>query len=149
MPNTIARRRFTADYKLRVLRAADAASRRGEVAALLRREGLYTSHLAAWRKQRDAAALEALERPRGPRPRDRELGVLRRRAERAEAELERAGRVIDAQRRVLAEARERALLHAAVDALAPLIGTRAACRALAVAPATVYRRRRSVNSRPP
>jgi hypothetical protein len=47
------RRRFTAEYKLRILREADACSRPGEVGALLRREGLYTSHLTYWRKQRD------------------------------------------------------------------------------------------------
>ncbi len=42
------RRRFTAEYKLRMLRAADAATGRGEIGAMLRREGLYTSHLTAW-----------------------------------------------------------------------------------------------------
>src|SRR6266540_462575 len=66
-----ARRRFSAEYKLRVLREAEACTRPGEVGALLRREGLYTSHLSAWRKQRDAGALEALGRPRGRRPVDR------------------------------------------------------------------------------
>src|SRR5215210_5834162 len=64
------RRRFSADYKLRVLREADACSRPGEVGALLRREGLYTSHLSAWRKQRDRGALKALSRPRGRKPPD-------------------------------------------------------------------------------
>jgi transposase len=48
------RRRFTAEYKLRILREADAAVRPGEIGELLRREGLYTSHLTYWRKQRDA-----------------------------------------------------------------------------------------------
>ena len=47
------RRRFTAQYKLRVLADADACSKPGEIGALLRREGLYTSHLTAWRKQRE------------------------------------------------------------------------------------------------
>src|SRR5436305_2751112 len=59
------RRRFTAEYKLRILRQAEACTRPGEIGALLRREGLYTSHLTAWRKQRDAGALEALDRKRG------------------------------------------------------------------------------------
>ena len=58
------RRRFSAEYKLRVLREAEACTRLGEIGALLRREGLYTSHLSAWRKQRDAGALEALGRRR-------------------------------------------------------------------------------------
>jgi transposase-like protein len=94
------RRRFSADYKLRILREADACSRPGEVGALLRREGLYTSHLTYWRTQRDAGALKALSRPRGRKPanrRDAELAALRRRAERAEGELEKAKRVIEVQ----------------------------------------------------
>ena len=99
------RRRFSAGYKLRILREAEACSRPGEIGALLRREGLYTSHLSAWRKQRDAGALEALGRPRGRKPADRrdvEIAELRRRAERAEAELEKARRVIEVQGNVSA-----------------------------------------------
>ena len=65
------RRSFSAEYKLRILRQAEACTRPGEIGALLRREGLYTSHLTAWRKQRDAGALEALGRPRGRKPADR------------------------------------------------------------------------------
>src|SRR3954454_22739634 len=99
------RRRFTAEYKLRILQQAEACTRPGEIGALLRREGLYTSHLTAWRKQRDAGALEALDRPRGRKPadpREAELAALRRRAERAEAELEKARRVIEFQGNVSA-----------------------------------------------
>ena len=99
------RRRFSAAYKLGVLRDADACSAPGEIGALLRREGLYTSHLTAWRKQREQGALQALGRPRG-RPkagrREAELAALRRRAERAEAELEKARRVIEVQGNVSA-----------------------------------------------
>ncbi len=99
------RRRFTAEYKLRVLREADACSQLGEIGALLRREGLYSSILSEWRKQRDAGSLQALERPRGRKPADRrdaEIAGLRRRAERAEAELETARRVIEVQGNVSA-----------------------------------------------
>jgi transposase-like protein len=99
------RRRFTAEYKLRILRDAEACSRPGEIGALLRREGLYTSHLTAWRKQRNQGALEALDRPRGRKPADRrdaENAALRRRLERAEAELEKARRVIEVQGNVSA-----------------------------------------------
>jgi transposase len=99
------RRRFTAEYKLRILRQAEACTRPGEIGALLRREGLYTSHLTAWRKQRDAGALEALDRKRGRKPADRrdaENAALRRRLERAEAELEKARRVIEVQGNVSA-----------------------------------------------
>ena len=50
------RRRFTAEYKLRILREADSCKRDGDLGALLRREGLYSSHLTTWRRQRDAIA---------------------------------------------------------------------------------------------
>lgn len=99
------RRRFSAEYKLRVLSEADACGRPGEVGALLRREGLYSSLLTEWRRQRERGALEALERPRGrPKadPRERELADLRRRAERAEAELVKARKVIEVQGKVSA-----------------------------------------------
>ena len=94
------RRRFTAEYKLRVLREADSCKEPGEVGALLRREGLYSSHLSMWRKQRDEGALAALKRPRGrpkPHPLVAENERLRRRAERAEAELAKARKVIEVQ----------------------------------------------------
>jgi transposase len=99
------RRRFTAEYKLRVLREADACGKPGEIGALLRREGLYSSLLTEWRRQRERGALAALERPRGrPKadPREAQIAALRRRAERAEAELEKARRVIEVQGNVSA-----------------------------------------------
>jgi transposase len=99
------RRTFTAEYKLRILKQAEACTRPGEIGALLRREGLYTSHLTAWRKQRDAGALAGLDRTRGRKPadpREAELAALRRRAERAEAELEKARKVIEIQGNVSA-----------------------------------------------
>lgn len=99
------RRRFSAEYKLRIVREADACSRPGEIGALLRREGLYLSLLSEWRRARDAGALEALERPRGrrvPHPLESENAQLRRRAERAEVELATAKRVIEVQGNVSA-----------------------------------------------
>jgi transposase len=99
------RRRFSAEYKLRIVREAEACTRPGEIGALLRREGLYSSLLTEWRRARDAGALEALERPRGRRaenPLEVENAELRRRAERAEAELARAQRVIEVQGNVSA-----------------------------------------------
>lgn len=99
------RRSFTAEHKLRVLAEADACTKPGEVGALLRREGLYTSHLTAWRKQREQGALQALGRPRG-RPkgdgREAQIAALRKRAERAETELAKARRVIEVQGNVSA-----------------------------------------------
>ena len=99
------RRRFTAEYKLRIVREAEACTRPGEIGALLRREGLYSSHLTAWRKQRDQGELAALGRARGrrkPNPLEAENGRLRRRAERAETELAKARKVIEVQGNVSA-----------------------------------------------
>jgi len=99
------RRRFSAGYKLAIVREADGCTRPGEVGALLRREGLYSSHLTQWRQARDAGALEALQRPRGRKradPREAENAELRRRLERAEAELVKARRVIEVQGNVSA-----------------------------------------------
>jgi transposase len=94
------RRSFTAEYKARILAEADACTRPGGVGELLRREGLYTSHLTYWRKQREDGALKELSRPRGRKPadrRDQEIAALTRRAERAEAELVKARKVIEIQ----------------------------------------------------
>jgi len=99
------RRRFTAEYKLRIVQQADACTRPGEIGALLRREGLYTSHLSTWRKQRDVGALGALGRRRGRRkahPLELENAKLRQRTERAEAELAKARKVIEVQGNVSA-----------------------------------------------
>lgn len=99
------RRKFTAKYKLEVLEKADACARPGEVGELLRREGLYTSHLTYWRKQRRDGALKQLGLSRGRKPADRrdaETAELRRRAERAEAELAKAKKVIEIQGNVSA-----------------------------------------------
>lgn len=87
------RRSFTAEYKERILAEYDAlrvgSTERGE---LLRREGLYASHIAEWRKARDAGAREGLVAKARPRrtPEQVEVEKLRRRNERLEAELERA-----------------------------------------------------------
>src|SRR3954467_7097011 len=62
------RRRFTAKYKLEILEQAEACTRPGEIGELLRREGLYTSHLTAWRKQRRNGALKELGKARGRKP---------------------------------------------------------------------------------
>jgi transposase-like protein len=99
------RRSFTAEYKARILAKADACTQPGEVGELLRREGLYTSHLTYWRKQRKDGALKELGQPRGRKPvdkRDAQLAAVTRRAERAEAELAKARRVIEIQGNVSA-----------------------------------------------
>jgi transposase-like protein len=106
LAQTAKRRRFTAKYKLQVVQAADACTRPGEIGALLRREGLFSSHLGKWRAQRDAGALGALEpRARGPRPPSAdavENAQLRRERDRAVADLKTARRVIEVQGNVCA-----------------------------------------------
>jgi transposase-like protein len=100
------RRRFTAAEKLRVLREADRCTKPGELGALLRREGLYTSHLSAWRQARQRGELAGLApRARGPRPqpadpRDRKIAELERETRRLQARLERAEGLIAVQKKV-------------------------------------------------
>ena len=100
------RRRFTSAYKLAIVREADSlAEQPGEIGALLRREGLYSSHLTKWRRLRDEGALEALSRPRGRKPApalEVENTHLRRRLAEAEAELATARKVIEVQGNVSA-----------------------------------------------
>jgi transposase-like protein len=100
------RRRFTAAEKLRVLKEADGCTKAGELGSLLRREGLYSSHLSAWRAARQRGELAGLTpRPRGPKakpvdPRDRKLAELERENRRLQARLERAEGLIEVQKKV-------------------------------------------------
>lgn len=99
------RRSFTAQYKARILAEADACTEPGQVGALLRREGLYTSHLTYWRKQRKAGAMKELGRSRGRKPvdrRDQEIVALKRKLERSESELAKMKRVVEIQGNVSA-----------------------------------------------
>jgi transposase len=100
LPERPTRRSFSARYKLAILTEYEAASEDGAKGAILRREGLYTSHISEWRRARDAGALAGLDpkpRPRATTPEQAELARTRRRAERAEAELAKARLVIDIQ----------------------------------------------------
>ena len=82
VPTKAARRHFTAAYKMKILQEVEACTERGEVGALLRREGLYSSHLVAWRAPRDRGELASLKpRKRGPKAkvvdaRDKENATL-------------------------------------------------------------------------
>jgi transposase-like protein len=102
------RRRFTAAEKLRVLREADRCTKPGELSALLRREGLYSSHLSAWRAARKGGELAGLTpRPRGPKakpvdPRDKKIAELERQTRKLQARLERAEGLIELQKKVAA-----------------------------------------------
>jgi len=101
------RRTFTAEYKQRILAEADAAAAQpgGGIGALLRREGLYSSHLVTWRRERDAGILKGLTpHKRGPKskrnPQEEELQKLRRENQRLAEELRKAEIVIDVQKKV-------------------------------------------------
>lgn len=102
--STSTRRRFTRDYKLHILQQAEACRASGQIASLLRREGLFSSHLAAWRKQ-----LIDLPKRRGRKPMDPALAeqieinrkLLREKA-RLECRLDQAEAIIDIQKKVSA-----------------------------------------------
>lgn len=99
VPERATRRTYTAKYKRDVLAEYDGCDRAGK-GALLRREGLYTSLITAWREQRDRGALEALARPAGAPPAsaaEKEAARLRRENARLTAEVERARQVIEIQ----------------------------------------------------
>ncbi len=103
-PERPVRRTFTAEYKATILAEYDAAPTDGSRGSLLRREGLYSSHIVEWRRARDAGALAGLgqrPRPRATSPEQAELARLRRRAERAEADLAKARLVIGIQGKVI------------------------------------------------
>jgi len=99
VPERARRRTFTAKYKLEVLADYDAASD-GEKGAVLRREGLYSSHLVDWRRARDVGALAGLTKPRGRPARDRQqerITELEAEKRRLEQELAKARFVVDVQ----------------------------------------------------
>jgi transposase len=104
VPERARRRRFTARYKAEVLAAYEAAGQ-GEKGAILRREGLYSSHIVDWRRARDAGALAALDRPRGRKPRgqkDARIAGLERKSKRLEQELATARFVMETQAKLQA-----------------------------------------------
>lgn len=100
------RRTYTAAYKLRILQQVDACTVPGNVSALLRREGLYSSHLTEWRRSRERGALHALEPvKRGPKakildPQAIELAKLRKEHARVTERLRQAELIIDVQKKV-------------------------------------------------
>jgi transposase len=105
-----ARRRFTHEYKLRVLQQYEALADLHERGALLRREGLYTSHIALWRQLRDAGSGTPHKRGRKPKSQDaREVERLQREIVKLKRDLARAEMIIEAQGKVSA------LLHQLAD----------------------------------
>ena len=97
------RRTFSTEYKLHILAEADACTDRGDVGALLRREGIYSSHLDKWRQQRQRGVLQALTpQKRGPKvdPQAEEIARLRRENERLQARLAQAEAIIEVQKKL-------------------------------------------------
>lgn len=96
------RRQHTAEYKLRILRELDECNGKGEVGAILRREGLYSSLISKWREQREQGSLNGLGvQRRGPKvdPNAAELARLQRENKRLKEKLERAELIIDVQKK--------------------------------------------------
>lgn len=103
VPAKVQRRRFSAEYRLRILKQADACKKPGELGALLRREGLYSSLLTNWRRQREQGALQDMRgRRRGPkaRPADRRVKHLEAENRRLQRKLQRAETIITLQKKV-------------------------------------------------
>jgi transposase len=106
VPERPVRRRFTAEYKLRILREADACTQPGQLGALLRREGLYSSHLSTWRQQRDEGTLAGLapkrrgRKPKADDPVFAENERLRRENQRLAAKLRQAETIIEVQKKL-------------------------------------------------
>ena len=103
VPAKATRRRFSAEYRLRILKQADACKQHGELGALMRREGLYSSHLTLWRQQRQRGALAGMRaRKRGPtsQPIDPRVKQLESENARLQRKLQRAETIITLQKKV-------------------------------------------------
>lgn len=106
VPEKATRRRFTTDYKLKILHQADQCRNPGEIGALLRREGLYSSHLTTWRRQRETGMISGLapkQRGRKPNlnhPLQAENANLRKENVRLQRRLKRAELIIDIQKKI-------------------------------------------------
>ena len=104
VPAKAQRRKFNAEDKKRILEETDRAVEHGGVGAILRREGIYSSTLHGWRKERDSAVRKAFSRKRGPQPQRHPLAGenerLRRQNRRLQEELEKAHIIIDVQKKV-------------------------------------------------
>jgi len=106
VPEKAVRRHFTAEYKLNILRQSEDCRGKGEIGALLRREGLYSSHLTTWRRQKDAGILSGLK----PKQRGRkvnpnhpfrvEVEQLRKENHRLQRRLKKAELIIDIQKKI-------------------------------------------------
>jgi transposase len=106
VPEKTPRRRFTAKYKLDVLKKADACTQPGELGALLRKEGLYSSNLTTWRRQREQGVLNAMSpKKRGRKkieknPLAQEVATLQKENERLSRKLKKAEIIIEVQKKI-------------------------------------------------
>ena len=100
------RRRFTAKYKLSILAEVDACTTKGQIGAILRREGLYSSNLTTWRRQRDKGVLDALSpRKRGRKAKEvnplaKEVAELERQNQQLKKKLKQAEIIIEFQKKI-------------------------------------------------
>jgi transposase-like protein len=106
VPEKACRRRFRADYKLRILKEAETCRQPGQRSALLRREGLYSSHLTTWRRQAERGTLQALSpRKRGPKaqtpnPLMKRVSLLEKENQHLRHKLKQAETIIEAQKKI-------------------------------------------------
>ena len=106
VPEKKPRRKFTAQYKLRILEEADACKEPGQIGALLRREGLYSSNLNTWRRQKEKGLLEALSpKKRGRKEKEKNpltqrVAKLERENEQLRKKLKQAEIIIDVQKKI-------------------------------------------------
>ena len=153
------RRTYTAEYKRRILKEADACTTAGAIGALLRREGLYSSHLVVWRPSRargELAALAAKKRGRKPTPvdpRDRKIVELERQLAGDDGAGAAGGGPGGRPKKFSGAARpaagDRAVMIALVEERRAQVGIGPLCAALGLARATFYRRRRDSRRRRP
>jgi transposase-like protein len=99
------RRRFTAKYKLQILTEVDSCTQQGEIGALLRREGLYSSYLTLWRKQRKEGTLHSVDQKRGRKPaqnkqEQKRIDQLERENAKLRDRLKKAETIIDVQKKI-------------------------------------------------
>ncbi|MFH1635597.1 MAG: IS3 family transposase [Chloroflexota bacterium] len=153
VPEKKPRRKHTAKYKLRILAQADVCTEPGQIGALLRREGLYSSNLTAWRRQKEKGLLQAMaHRKRGRRRKEKnpladKVAQLEREKRLLQQRLKKAETIIEVQKKNfrdpvnLSESgrqRKQQLMNAALE-LGNDIGQKPACEALLVPRATLYR----------
>jgi|GEM_PF-1102619 len=145
VPEKAQRRKFSAEDKKRILEEVDRATGHGGIGAVLRREGIYSSMLHAWRKERDRAVHKAFSQKRGPQTRRNPAGRRERKAAAPESPHRHRRSKTSGQAVGSSDSRDPQhgeVIMTALDQLRPLVGVKQACQALSVPRATWYRRQR-------